>query len=108
MTKLEQAFVEFDQANPHVYRLLCRFADQAIAAGRIRIGSQLIFERIRWEVYFTTTDTEFKLNNNHVAYYSRKWLKEHPEYPKFLPIRRTRGENGSWHFDEDGQGDFFQ
>ena len=26
---------------------------------------------------------EFKINNNHTAYYARKWLKQHPEHPKF-------------------------
>lgn len=115
MTDLEAAFEEFDRANPRIYELMCRFADQAIAAGRTRIGAQLLFERIRWEVYITTTDEEFKLNNNHVAYYARKWLREHPDHPDFFVTRRVKGEtvgadeseNSNWYFDDDGQGDFF-
>lgn len=107
MTALERAFIEFDRDNPRIYQLLCRFADQALAAGRARLGISLLFERIRWEVYITTaSNDEFKLNNNHRAYYARKWLREHPEHPEFFATRRVKGEPRSWWNGED-QGKLF-
>jgi hypothetical protein len=104
---LERAFQEFDEENPRVYELLCRFADEAISVGRTRLGISLLFERIRWEVYIITSDDEFKLNNNHRAYYARRWLSEHPQYPEFFATRKVKGEEYGFGFDDDGQGVFF-
>jgi hypothetical protein len=109
VTDLERAFEEFDRANPRVYELLCQFADRAISAGRMRLGAKLIWERLRWEIYVeSVSNDDFRLNNNHTAYYARKWLRDHPEYPEFFETRIVKGERGAhWRFDEEGQGDFF-
>ena len=103
MTRLQRDFEQFDQDNPRIYELLCKFIDQAIARGFRRLGMQMLYERVRWEVMIETTDTEFKLNNNHVAYYARKWLREHPQYPDFFATRRVKGDS-DWLFGSDGQG----
>jgi hypothetical protein len=39
-------------------------------------------------------DEEFKLPNNHRAYYARKWLDVHPEHPGFFHTACLRSEGG--------------
>ena len=93
MDRLQAAFDIFDAANPRFWMLFEKFTRAVINRGHSRFSVANIFERVRWEVQIeTNSDDGFKLNNNHRAYYARKWLKLHPEYPKFFEIRITRGE----------------
>jgi hypothetical protein len=36
-----------------------------------------------------TADEDFKINNNHRAYYARLWMREHPQYDGFFRTRRV-------------------
>ena len=88
---LEEAFRRFDAENPEIYRLMCHFCDMALRAGRVRYSVNAIFERIRWHVEIDTrSEDPWKLNNNHRAFYARKWLAEHPETPRFFETREQR------------------
>lgn len=70
MTEYSQRFLAFHAANPHVYAAFERFARQAIAAGRKKLGAGLIYERMRWYYSIETTGTdEYKLNNTYRAAY---------------------------------------
>jgi hypothetical protein len=90
MNRLRAAFEKFDRENPHVWTYFTRFAFQAISRGHRRLSVALLIERIRWEIYMTTTsDGFFKINNNHRAYYARKWMHLFPQYSKFFAIRRV-------------------
>ena len=83
----------FHEQNPHIYKLICRFTNQLIRAGHDRYGMGAVCERVRWEITVTTTSNlnkHFKIPNNHRAYYSRHWLKRHPERPKFFRIAHLR------------------
>ena len=105
MKDLVAEFNKFDQANPKVWNLFKIFCQQAINAGKRKASAQLVIERLRWDVWMaTTSDDDYKLNNNHVAYYARKWMSENPEYPKFFELRRVRGKAG---WDGNGQGRLF-
>ncbi len=84
---LREAFERFDRANPAVYRLFCRFCDDAIRAGRTHLGAKMIWERMRWHTRVETSDATFKLNNNWHAPMAKKWLAEHPEHPHFFETR---------------------
>jgi hypothetical protein len=82
-----ELFVEwkaYHEANPEVYRLICRFADEVISRGYREYGIATIWERIRWHVSIELGEEEFKLPNNHRAYYARLWLDDHPDYPDFF------------------------
>lgn len=90
--ELQAKFEEFDKANPRIWWLFNIFAQQAINAGRTRCGAKLIIERIRWEVYVVTkSEDDFKICNNHTAYYARKWLAQHRNYPDFFQLRENQG-----------------
>lgn len=85
---LQQAFERFDADNPHVYELFKRFALRAIRRGKRRLSVALITERIRWEVQVETKGVRFKLNNNHTAFYARKFHADFPEYGDVFATRR--------------------
>lgn len=85
-------FLRFHSANPHVYSLFDRFAWEAIKAGREVLSASLIFERIRWETTVLTSDTDFKLNNNHRAYYARLWMNRNPEIEVIFRTRTVVAE----------------
>jgi hypothetical protein len=107
---LQAEFQKFDEENPRIWELIVMFCERVIESGKRKWAMSNIFEMIRWEIYIVTrSEEEWKLNNNHRAYYARKWLKLHPEYPGFFETRAVRGEppKTQFRFDEDGQGNFF-
>ena len=93
MTRLQAEFEKFDRNNPHVWKYFVRFAFQAISRGHRHLSTKLIIERIRWEIYMSTTsDDDFKINNNHAPYYARKWIRRYPDYATFFAIRRVAAD----------------
>lgn len=113
MTELEDEWATYHVAHPRVYELICKFASVAIAKGRKRYAIATIWELIRWHVDFELDEPEFKLPNNHRAYYARLWMQEHPDYPGFFTtatlrhlqlVRDRWGRDRTWdemHGDED-------
>ncbi len=89
---LEAKFWVFHRDNPRVYRAVCRFADEAVRAGRTRLSIYMIFNRIRWYTMIETTGDEFKLNNNLQPFYARLWLRDHPGHVEFFQLRRQKRE----------------
>lgn len=85
-----RAWAEFHAANPQFYAQFKQFTFQAIEAGQ-KIGARLIGERIRWEhlVVMRRVDA-FKLNNNHLPYYSRLFMEDFPQHAGFFEIRERR------------------
>ena len=88
MTELEKSFKRFDRANPRVWGLFKRFTFDAIKSGRKRFSTALITERIRWETDVVTSgEDHVKINNNHKAFYARKFMKEFPKYNSVFTTR---------------------
>jgi hypothetical protein len=84
VTKFEQ----FHRANPHIYRLMDRLAHDWIAStGRHKLGIAALYERARWELAIQTGDPDFKLNNNHRAFYARLLMMNHPELRGLFDLR---------------------
>ena len=70
----------FDRENPEVYTMFKHFTMQALKAGMKRLSVALVIERIRWETAVVSLDADgYKINNNHTAYYARKFMSEYPE-----------------------------
>lgn len=91
MTDYSQRFLAFHAANPHVYAAFERFARQAIAAGRKKLGAGLIYERMRWYYSIETTGTdEYKLNNTYRADYARMFEEKNPQYKGFFSTRERK------------------
>lgn len=90
--KWQAKFEEFDEANPHVYKLVVRYALEVLASGKKRIGINTIFERIRWYTDIETNSFDsFKINQNFTPYYARKFMRDYPQYQGLFQTRKLRG-----------------
>ena len=79
---LKEKFQKYDRENPKVWEYFQYFAKQLIQNGQSKISAALIVERIRWEVIMlnTKSDDQFKISNNHTAFYARKFMEAYPEF----------------------------
>ena len=89
--KIRKAFEKFHDENPEVFRLFKKFTFQAIAKGHKQYSADAIMHRVRWETSIITNDTRYKINNNHISYYARKFADEFPVLRFFFRFRALRG-----------------
>jgi len=80
----------FDRENPQVWKMFQESALGLIKIGVKHYGAKAIFETIRFHLLLHTTDTDFKLNNNHTPYYARKFHKTYPEHAGFFETRKAK------------------
>ena len=81
---LVNEFKTFHSKNPEVYELFKTFTFRAINAGHIRLSSEMIINRIRWETSVETTDKDYKINNDYKPFYSRMFMNEYPARLKLI------------------------
>jgi hypothetical protein len=88
--KLLRRFIRYDMENPKLYRVRCRFAEEARNSGRTHFPIDLIYERARWYAKFEATSEGLGLNNSYRCFYARKLIYEYPERfgNGFLATRR--------------------
>lgn len=92
----EQLIAEFEafhRANPQVFATFTRFANEAVNSGRPRFGAQMIIERVRWYTLVETSDPDFKINNNHAAFYTVLWQARNPGYAHLFNNRDCAATN---------------
>ena len=87
---IEERFQTFHVQNPNVYAALCRLARQAISKGRTRVGMKMLFEVVRWEVYLSTKDEAFKLNNVFTSRYARLIMDNEPDLAGAFELRELK------------------
>jgi hypothetical protein len=88
---LMNRFNNFNRDNPEVYELFKRFTFQAINKGHTRLSAWMIANRIRWETQIETVNDDYKISNDYIALYSRKFMKDYPEHDGFFrtkPMKR--------------------
>ena len=92
MGKLEIQFWEFHRKNPIVYKYLVQFAFQwrMRRGNKAQLGMKALFERVRWQVSMGKTTGDFKLNNNHTAFYARLLMRNNPKLQDMFKVRRQR------------------
>lgn len=88
--KLELAFWDFHHQNQIVYDLFVKHAWEW-KRYRPTCSMSLLYERVRW-TYMTEINStdEFKLNNNHKAFYARLIMQQEPGLRGFFKIRAQR------------------
>ena len=86
-SRLYQQFLQVHRENAHVYGELLALALQVRRRGFSHYGIGGLFEVLRWHRALSTSDTEFKLNNNHRAFYARLMMREEPELSGFFQLR---------------------
>lgn len=88
--QLISRFKAFDEANPQVYEEFCHLAQLVRKAGKKRYGAWALLNVIRWNRDISTRGDLFKINNDFVALYARKYLKEHPKEEGFFSLREMK------------------
>jgi len=93
-SKLKKDFKKFHRKNPHVYEKLKQLALDLKRKGRDRYTINGLFEVLRWHYAMrTNSDDEFKLNNNHRAYYARELMRNVSELYDFFETRFAKGDS---------------
>lgn len=86
--RLIEKWAEYHKKNPDFYRLFVQYSLEAIKAGHTRLSPWLIANRIRWESLITITKTDtYKVPNDFIAIYSRKFSKDYPDHSDFFATR---------------------
>lgn len=99
-----QKFLEFHEANPHVYRCIEAAIRRNIAAtgGRItRTSIDYFVHYARWHGVTTTVTTDslagdFKIANQFTPFYARLLLERHPEWDGLFETRKSVADDPSW------------
>jgi len=89
-------FKNFHKKNPEVYELFKRFAFEAINKGHVRLSSEMLINRIRWETSVVTTDKDYKINNDYKPFYSRMFMAEYPLHKNFFSLRGSHADSLDW------------
>lgn len=81
-------FVQYDTANPQIWRLFVAFAFDRIGRGFKHYGARDILHRIRWDTEISEdVGSGFKVNNIWSPYYARKFHAMFPQHDGFFRLR---------------------
>ena len=83
---------DYHRENPLIWEYFERFAFEAVNKRHKKISHWLIINRIRWEVNIVTTGEDFKISNDHIAFYARLWKAKHPAHKDLFTTKRMIGE----------------
>lgn len=75
-----------------VWALFERFSLEMWRAGRSHYGAKGVMERVRWETVAGGGDP-FKISNDHVAFYARRFMRDHPEVGSFFRLKEQTSAN---------------
>ena len=90
--ELKERFDKYHSENPHIYSQFRYYTLKAIESGYKNFGSQMIMERIRWQTGVVSKNSEFKINNDYAAFYSRMFMLEYPSYSNYFRIRQSKAD----------------
>ena len=106
MTKTAQELLEdfnkFDRDNPEVYKKLVDLAYEAKRRGKTKLSIEMLYNVLRWYTFLNTKDdaSDYKLSNNHKAFYARKIMAENPDLDGFFSTKTSKGEWVQHHLTE--------
>lgn len=90
---LKERFDEYHRNNPHIYHQFRYYTLKAIQSGYKHFGSQMIIERIRWQTGVISKQSDFKINNDFAAFYSRMFMLEYPSYSTYFRTRQSQADH---------------
>jgi hypothetical protein len=93
MSTLRDRFEEIDKANPEVWGLFVRFTFDRIDRGFKHYSARAVMHRLRWHTAVPLNDgSGFKINNNWVAWYVRKFAWTFPAHADFFRQRASKAD----------------
>lgn len=74
------------QESPEVYE---KFVEFSLVATKHRkyFSPWTVCHRIRWSTMVGDNNSQFKVNNNWISFYSRKFMQDYPEHDGFFATR---------------------
>ena len=92
--EMRRQCVAFHKEHPEVWDMFVRYTHMMIERGYQNYSAQSVVERIRWEKDAGGDGiNNFKINNNFVAFYSRRFMRMYPEYEGFFRTRKQPSED---------------
>ena len=89
---IQLQFDRFHSENPHVLNILVHLGHKAMERGKRHYGMHALMQIARWEIEMTTTDRDFKINNNYSSRYARLIVEQYPEFEGFFQMRELTAE----------------
>ncbi len=95
---LEQRFQLFHKENPHVFARMLELARARLDRGERWISVKALWEELRASLakrelaYDADYEPEFKLNNNHTAFYARVLVETEPRLIGVIETRRRKSK----------------
>lgn len=86
---LDEKFKEMDEKNPLIYSLFKFYTFQAIALGEKHYSADRVFHDIRADSPADMQEN-YKINNNYISRYARKFMEEFPEHAGFFRTRQLK------------------
>lgn len=84
------SFEKFHRTHPEIYRLLVEMARE-VKKRRNKYSIKTLWEVLRWKINIGMSKTgDFKLNNNHHAYYARLIMRQEPDLKGFFTLRERK------------------
>jgi hypothetical protein len=87
---IKKRFEVFHAENPLVYYFFMQFTFDAIENGNKRFSADMIMHQIRDNKQIRTEGEKFKVNNDYVALYARKFMKDYPQHKGIFQTRRRK------------------
>lgn len=94
---IDEQFVEFHHANPHIYKQLVDLAFIWKNAGHDICSIDLLINKLRWEIGVSSKGNQFAISNNFASRYSRLIEANEPELANFFTKRMLKN---SWAYNE--------
>jgi len=86
--QIKKQYLKYHRMHPVVWDLFKKFTFEAIKAGHKHYSADAIVHRVRWETAVTLAEKgDFKINNNFVTYYARRFMRENPQHRGFFRTR---------------------
>jgi hypothetical protein len=90
---VQAKFEKYHAANPHVYAMFVKYANEVKAAGLEGYSIWAVANRVRWHYEFEVdTKDEFKISNNYLSRYSRLIMQNEPELAGFFDTKPLKSE----------------
>jgi hypothetical protein len=88
--RLLKRWLAFDKANPCVYDRFLDLSFQVYKLGYRKYSAWTVLTAIRFQMDLTTKGEEFKINNDYVALYARKFIQQYPFMVDFFVLRQMK------------------
>ena len=93
LEEMREQVTAYHFKHPEVWEMFEEFAFKMISRGYKNYSAKAIFERIRWEKDAGGDGvTQFKIGNNHPAFYARRFMKKYPKHEGFFRTRKQTSE----------------